>query len=76
MRENDLNQQLADSICQSGTLNGRQLQRGQCVALLDGRAVAVEKDLQSALHALRKLDPNPCRGMVFEVAPPVVDVIR
>jgi hypothetical protein len=57
-------------------LNGRQFQQGECVALLDGRVVAVAANLDAALRALRALDPDPRRGMVFEVAAPVTDVIR
>lgn len=76
MTEQDINQQVAEQICNTGRLNGRQFNRSEYVALLDGNVVAVTKDLASALGALRVLDPSPLRGMVFEVAPPVTDVIR
>ena len=76
MNEMQLNQQLAEHICDVGEANGRQFRWGTCVALLDGQVVGVADDLDGALRALRSLEPNPARGMVFEVATPVTDVIR
>lgn len=76
MNEVALNQQVAEQICHNNRWNGKELRRGDCVALLDGKVVAIARDLQGALSALRALDPDPHRGMVFEVAPPVIDVIR
>ena len=76
MKEREINQQVAGQICQTARWDGRAFRPGECVGLLDGKVVAVAKDLDGALRALRALDPNPHRGMVFEVAPPVTDVIR
>jgi hypothetical protein len=76
MNELQRNQKLADRIVQELRADGRTFHSGECVALLDGRVVGVADDLASALKALRSIDPDPARGMVFEVAPPVVDVIR
>ena len=76
MSERDINQQIAEQICNASRWNGREFRLGECVALLDGKVVAVAKDLDAALHALRTLEPNPQRGMVVEVGPPVTDVIR
>ena len=76
MKEIDMNQRVADQICNGSYLNGQQFHTGECVALLDGKVVAVAKDLDAALGVLRALDSNPLRGMVFEVGPPVTDVIR
>lgn len=76
MRETDVNQQVAEQICTGGQWKGRAFRSGEVVALLDGKVVAVEKDLNSALQTLRALDPNPGRGMIFEVGSPVTDVIR
>lgn len=76
MSEVEINQQIADQICKMGSLNGKQYLLGQCVALLEGKVAAVANDLQGALRALRGLDANPERGMVFEVVPPITDVIR
>jgi hypothetical protein len=76
MTELETNQQVAEQICTGGGLNGKQFRKGECVALLDGKVVAVAHDLGGALSALRVLDPNPRRGMVFEVGPPVVNMIR
>jgi hypothetical protein len=49
---------------------------GDFVALLDGEVVAVEKNADDAIAALRARDPDPKRGMVVEVAPASADVIR
>jgi len=76
MNETGINQQVAEQICNGIRLNGTQFRAGECVALLDGKVVAVAKDLGAAVRALRALDANPQRGMVFEVALPVMDVIR
>ncbi len=76
MDEIDINQQLADEICAGAALNGEPFRIGECVALLDGKVVAVAKSLDDALCALRALEPNPLRGMVVEVGRPVIDVIR
>ncbi|MSQ94236.1 MAG: hypothetical protein EXR98_06730 [Gemmataceae bacterium] len=76
MSEFETNQQVAAHICTAGGLNGKQFRAGECVALLDGKVVAVARDLASVLKSLRALESNPERGMVFEVGPPVVDVIR
>jgi hypothetical protein len=76
MSELEINQRVAEQICNAGQLDGEQFFPGQCVALINGKVVAVENDLQAALRALRALEANPKRGMVFEVAAPVTDVIR
>jgi hypothetical protein len=76
MNELEVNQQVADQICNEGRLNGQPFRAGEWVALLDGKVVAVANDLDAALQPLRAVDPNPRRGMVFEVGPPVTDVIR
>ena len=76
MKEIDINQQVAEQICNSPGWNGKAFRSGECVALLDGKVVAVADDLDAALRALRVIEPNPRRGMVFEVGPPVTDVIR
>ncbi len=76
MSERDINQKAAEEICNGFRLNGQEFRSGECVALLDGKVVAVAKDLGAALRALRGIDSNPHRGMICEVGPPVVDVIR
>jgi hypothetical protein len=75
MKERDINQRVAEQICTGGRWNGRTFRLGDYVALLDGNVIAVEKDLDTALRALRALDSDPSRGMIFEVGPPVTDVI-
>ena len=76
MSEFEINQQVVDQIRKAGGSNGKQFHSGEFVALLDGRVVAVAKDLASTLSTLRTVDPNPKRGMIFEVGEPVLDVIR
>ena len=69
MSEREINQQVAEQICSTGRLNGQLFQQGECVALLDGKVVAVARDLKAALSALRLLDADPHRGMLMEVGP-------
>jgi hypothetical protein len=76
MNELEKNQRIADAICRDFSWEGRKFRGGQCVALLDGEIVAVAFDLEEALQALRKIEPEPRRGMLVEVRKPVVDVIR
>jgi hypothetical protein len=76
MTEREKNQQLAEHISRAGGWNGQPHRPGEWVALLDCRVVAVADDLDGALRALRRLDPDPRRGMVAEVGPPPADVIR
>ena len=76
MNEMQLNEQVAEQICDSRQAQGRRFQLGEYVALLDGRVVAVAATLDAALRALRAVEPDSQRGMVCEVTPPVTDVIR
>lgn len=76
MTEYEVNQRVAERICDGAGFEGRQFHNGDCVALLDGRVVAVAPDLAAALDQLRALDPDPNRGMVFEIRPNTPDVIR
>ena len=76
MSEKEVNEKLAEEICARSSANGKEFRKGECVALLDGKVVAVAADLGAALQALRTLDPDPRRGLIFEVGPPPVDVIR
>jgi hypothetical protein len=76
MTEREKNQQVAEQIGRTGGWNGQPRRPGEWVALLDGRVVAVADDLGSALRSLRNLDPDPERGMLVEIGPPPVDVIR
>ena len=76
MTEQELNQQTADRINNAGGLNGKQYGMGEWLALLDSKVVAVANDLDGAVTALRRLEPDPKRGMVFEIGRPIVDMIR
>ena len=76
MQEKDVNQAVAEEICSAFRWNGQQFQRGEVVALLDGNVVAVAKDLDGALRALRKIDPDPKRGMLVPVEPLTPELIR
>jgi urease accessory protein UreE len=76
MNEKECNLRIAESISAEFAWNGQMFREGDCVALLDGKVVAVADNPDEAISALRALDPDPKRGMVIEVAHPVVDVIR
>lgn len=76
MTERDINQRVAEQILESSSFNGRQFHQGEWVALIDGSVVAVTDTLGNAVRALRNLDANPQRGMVFEFGPIVTNVIR
>lgn len=76
MTEKQLNQQVADRICRDLKFDGQAFRLGQYVSLLDGQVVSVADSADEALKALRTQDPSPQRGMLVEVAPPVIDVIR
>jgi hypothetical protein len=76
LNEKDRNLRIAQSICEDFAWNGRTFREGDFVALLDGKIVAVARNVDDAIAALRGLDPDPKRGMVIEVTHPVVDVIR
>ncbi len=69
MHEKVANQVVAEAICSTMRWDGREFRLGEGVALLDGKVVAVGENLEAALRALRVIDPDPKRGMVFEVAP-------
>ena len=76
MNDTEGNLRIAETIQSKFAWNGRTFREGQCVALLDGKIVAVTDNPDSAILALRAADPDPERGMVIEVTHPVVDVIR
>jgi len=76
MSEKECNRRIADSIYAEFAWNGQKFREGQCVALLDGKIVAVADNPDDAISALRKIDPDPKRGMVIQVTHPVADVIR
>ena len=67
---------LAEKMCQEFAWDGQPLQEGDCVAILDGRVIAVARKPDEAIASLRKADPNPRRGMVIEISRPTLDVIR
>jgi hypothetical protein len=76
MNDRDRNLRIAQTVRRDFAWNGQAFQRGDFVALLDGEVVAVERTADDAIAALRSLDPDPQRGMVVEVGPATVDVIR
>jgi len=76
MSEQEINQQLADTICSRFEWNGKQFKEGECLVLLNGEVVSITDSLSDALKALRAIEPNVAKGMVLEVAEPVIDVIR
>jgi len=76
MSERASNLRIAESLCTEFQWDGQTFREGDCVALLDGKVVAVADNADDAVSALRAIDPDPRRGMVVEVAHSVVDVIR
>ena len=76
MNERDRNLRIAQTLHRDGALNEQTFQIGDFVALLDGQIVAVEKNADDAIAALRSREPDPKRGMVVEVAPSKVDIVR
>lgn len=74
--ESDRNRRIAESMCRDFAWEGQIFHEGECVALLDGRIVAIADNPDEAIAALRALDPNPLHGMVVLIEPPNVDVVR
>jgi len=75
MSDYDFNQREVELMLSSGA-NSEGYQKGDWLALLDGKVIAVAREIEGALRALRALDANPQRGMVFEYANYEIDVIR
>ena len=71
----EINQKAAEEICRTLRLNGQEFQLSECIALLDGKVVGIEKDLAAAVRALQAFDADSKRGMVFQVGP-AIDIIR
>lgn len=77
MTEYELNRSVAEKLCREMEFEGQTFHEGQYVALLDGRIVAVANNLDDAVVAARKVDPDPRRGMIVDVYPPDrVDIVR
>lgn len=76
MSEKERTLRVAETLCREFKWNGQTFQDGDCVAVLDGKIVAVADNPDEAIAALRAIDPDPQHGMVVEVSHPVVDVIR
>jgi len=76
MNERDRNLRIAQTVHRDFAWNGQVFQTGDFVALLDGQIVAVKNNVDDAISALRALDFDPKRGMVVDVSPSTVDVIR
>jgi len=76
MHDNDRNLRIAQAVHREFEWEGRHFHEGDFLALLDGQVVAVENTADDAIAVLRALDPDPKNGMVVQVAPAAVDVIR
>jgi len=76
MSEKERNLRVAERVCMEFRWEGRLFHEGDCVALLDGEIVAVADNPDDAISTLRDLAPDPRRGMVVEVTPSSLDVIR
>lgn len=76
MSERERNLRVAEVLRREHRWSGQTFKDGDYVALLDGNVVAVANNPDDAIAVLRAAEPDPQRGMVIEVAPPKVDVIR
>lgn len=76
MSERERNQRVAETLWREHQWCGQTFEDGQFVALLDGNIIAVAENPDEAISALRAAEPDPRRGMVVDVSPPEVDVIR
>jgi hypothetical protein len=74
--EKELNLRVAEALWKEHQWSGQTFSDGDYVALLDGNIVAVADNPDDAISALRAVEPDPQRGMVVDVNPPEVDVIR
>ena len=76
MNLEDRNLRIAEMVSRDFAWEGQAFEQGDLVAILDGRIVAVAKSADDAITALRARDPDPRHGLVIEVVPETVDVIR
>jgi hypothetical protein len=76
LSEKELNLRVAETLWKEHQWSGQTFNDGDYVALLDGNIVAVADNPDDAISALRAVEPDPNRGMVVDVSPPEVDVIR
>lgn len=76
MTEHEQNLRTAERLCADFAWQGRFFRQGDCVALLDGKIIAVAANPDDAIAMLRIQAPSPNRGMVVELTPSAVDVIR
>jgi hypothetical protein len=74
--ERERNLRVAEALRREHRWSGQTFNDGNCVALLDGKIIAVADNPDDAIAALRAAEPDPRRGMVIEVNPPKVDAIR
>ena len=74
--EKERNLRIAEAMCRDFQWQGRTFREGECVALLDGKIVAVADNPDDAIEALRALDPDPQHGIVVQISHPTADVIR
>lgn len=67
MTEYELNQSVAEKLCQDLEWEGQTFREGQFAALLDGKIIAVTDSPDDAIMAVRTIDPDPQRGMVVDI---------
>jgi len=76
LSEKERNLRVTETLRREHRWGGRTFNDGDYVALLDGNIVAVADNPDDAISAFRTAEPDPRRGMVIEVSPSKVDVIR
>lgn len=76
MSKKELNLRVAETLWKEHRCNDQTVNDSDYVAILDGDIIAVADNPGDAISALRALDPDPRCGMVVDVRPPEMDVIR
>jgi len=76
MGQSSSDQDVASEICSRLEFNGQRFRRGQYVAILEGKVIAVGDSFDEVQQALVAQDPNPYGGLICQVDEPVPDIIR
>ena len=76
MSDYEKNSEIARRLRTELMWEGRHFRKGEYVALLDGRVIAVGSSPDDAIAELRRQSPDAARGMVVELSPDQLDVIR
>ena len=75
-RVTDIDDVIAQQICETMEFEGQRFHLGEFVAILDGKVIASGDRFEDALGPLEALAPDRNRGLLVQVAPEEPDVIR